>query len=419
MILPHACGIPASTRSPVRGNYRGGLACLVGLFIICGKTYNERMNKRTLPLGVQTFSRIREENLVYIDKTEQIYRMITWESAPLLLFRPRRFGKSLLCSTLAALFEGRRELFKGLAIDSLDWNWKNYPVIYIDFNIANYTSREGFLATINSILEGYENKYGVPNVSPDFLCGRFLCLIHNVSEKHDKKVVVIIDDYDKPMLDTINDPQIQKDIINELCGFFAVIKSSDEYLKFVLLSGLTKFSHETFSSNLNSLRDTSFDEEYCALCGITQAELEACFEPEIERCAAKNGLARQDYLDKLKQLYNGYRFSGEELTVYNPSALFKHFDSDGKFDTDWLRSDTPPFLTELLKTEDIDYLKQGKIYMSYLDFHRFNLERMSVLAGLYQYGYLTITGYEAEMFVHFYLLGCTNEMTRSLLGFDS
>jgi hypothetical protein len=200
------------------------------------------MKKRLLPLGVQSFSKIREAGCVYVDKTERIYQLVTEAMGPVFLARPRRFGKSLLCSTLAALFEGRRELFSGLAIDSLDWEWKKHPVVHIDLNPANYlNSVNELFITINTTLETCENKYGIPNISTT-IADRFRRLIQNLAVKSGQKAAVIIDEYDKPLLDTINGREIHETLKNELRGFYGVLKSSDEYLRFVLLTGVTKFS---------------------------------------------------------------------------------------------------------------------------------------------------------------------------------
>jgi hypothetical protein len=360
---------------------------------------------------VQAFSKIREAECVYADKTERIYQLVTEAMGPVFLARPRRFGKSLLCSTLAALFEGRRELFTGLAIDSLGWNWKKYPVIHIDLNPANYVNgvNELFI-TINTTLETCENKYGVCNASTT-IADRFRRLILNLAVKSSEKVVVIIDEYDKPLLDTINKREVHEALKDELRGFYGVLKSSDENLRFVLLTGVTKFSQVSIFSQLNNLKDISLNPDYCDLCGITQEELETYFKPEIERITTENGLDRQGYVDKLKRFYNGYRFSEKDVTVYNPFGLLNHFDNNGRFDTYWFATGTPTFLIKLMEEQKIDILTLEENEISAADFQRFDVENMDALAVLYQSGYLTIKDYDDGSGV--YSLAYPNEEVRS------
>ncbi|MDR0684074.1 MAG: AAA family ATPase, partial [Spirochaetaceae bacterium] len=287
------------------------------------------MKKRLLPLGVQSFSKIREAECVYVDKTERIYQLVTGAMGPVFLARPRRFGKSLLCSTLAALFEGRRELFAGLAVDSFGWAWKKHPVIHIDLNPANYLGgKVELVSVINMYLDEAAEKTGV-QLMGDTISTRFAYLIQAAYGAFSEKVVVIIDEYDKPLLDTINDRELHEELKNMLRGFYGVLKSSDRFLRFVLLTGVTKFSQVSIFSQLNNLNDISLDPDYCDLCGITQEDLETCFQPEIERITTENGLDRQEYIDKLKRFYNGYRFSKKDVTVYNPFGLLNHFNKHG------------------------------------------------------------------------------------------
>ncbi|MDR0684164.1 MAG: AAA family ATPase, partial [Spirochaetaceae bacterium] len=369
------------------------------------------MKKRLLPLGVQSFSKIREAGCVYVDKTERIYQLVTAAMGPVFLARPRRFGKSLLCSTLAALFEGRRELFTDLAIDSLDWNWKKRPVIHIDLNPANYVSG-GILALqnrVNTVLATAEKKYALPPAGND-ISDRFFNVIQNMSYKYNEKVVVIIDEYDKPLLDTIDSKETHEALKNELRGFYGVLKSSDRFLRFTLLTGVTKFSQVSIFSQLNNLKDISLNPDYCDLCGITQEDLETCFQPEIERITTENGLDRQEYINKLKRFYNGYRFSKKDVTVYNPFGLLNHFDNNGDFGAYWFATGTPTFLIKLMEEQKIDILTLEGNEISAADFQRFDVENMDALAVLYQSGYLTIKDYDD---VGAYSLDYPNEEVRS------
>ncbi|MDR0663594.1 MAG: ATP-binding protein [Spirochaetaceae bacterium] len=369
------------------------------------------MKKRRLPLGVQTFSEIAEDRLVYADKTGRIYDLVTDSGKFVFLARPRRFGKSLLCSTLAALFEGKRELFTGLAVDASDWEWKKHPVIRIDLSPAAYLSlgSRALENRLNTVLSMVEDKYAVQAAGGD-ISDRFFNLIKNLSHKSGEKVVVIIDEYDKPLLDTIAEKEIHETLKNELRGFYGVLKSSDEFLRFVFLTGVTKFSHVSIFSQLNNLKDISLNPNYCDLCGITQEELETCFEPEIERVIAENGLERREYIDKLRRFYNGYRFSRKDLTMYNPFGLLYHFDNHGDFETYWFATGTPTFLIKLIEAQRIDVLNIEKKEISAASFQKFDVENMNALAVLYQSGYLTISDYSGS---GVYLLDYPNEEVRS------
>ncbi|MDR2796699.1 MAG: AAA family ATPase, partial [Spirochaetaceae bacterium] len=345
------------------------------------------MKKRRLPIGVQTFSEISEDKLVYVDKTARIYDHVTDSGKFIFLARPRRFGKSLLCSTLAALFAGRRELFSGLAIDSLDWEWKKHPVIHIDLNPADYQGggSRALQNRLNTVLTIVEKKYDVPAAGND-ISDRFFNLIQNLAAKFNEKAAVIIDEYDKPLLDTINDREVHETLKNELRGFYGVLKSSDEHLRFALLTGVTKFSQVSIFSQLNNLKDISLNPAYCDICGITQAEMESCFEPEIERITSENGMDRREYLDKVKRFYNGYRFSEKDLTVYNPFGLLNHFDNNGRFETYWFATGTPMFLIKLMEAQKMDILTLEKNEISAADFQKFHVDNMNVIAVLYQSG---------------------------------
>jgi len=282
--------------------------------------------RRRLPIGIQDFTDIRQEGFLYIDKTARIHGLLTGSGKTFFLSRPRRFGKSLLCSTLGAIFEGRRELFSGLAIDSLPWNWKTYPVIHIDLNPGNYEkSINEMMVTIKTGLRLSAEKWGVP-VEGETISDRLRLLIVNLARKFNEKVVVIIDEYDKPLLSTIAKRELHTGIRSELKGFYGVIKSCDANLRFVFLTGVTKFAQVSVFSDLNQIVDISLDPRYADLCGITQEELELGFAPEIEAVARDTGKDRAGYIDELRRFYNGYRFSEKPLTVYNPFGLLHHFE---------------------------------------------------------------------------------------------
>jgi hypothetical protein len=353
--------------------------------------------KRKLPIGIQDFSKILEDGFVYIDKTQAVYKLITEAAGPVFLSRPRRFGKSLLCSTLKEIFAGRRELFKGLAIDSADWEWKKYPVIHIDLNPGDYVG--GGIDTLDVMLQNNMERAAAKidvqlrgTILPDTLIN----LIIDAKNRCGERAVIIIDEYDKPLLSTIDSSELHIKMRDALKGFYSVLKSADEYLKFVFLTGVTKFSQVSIFSDLNHLTDISLDPRYSNICGITQEEMEQGFQPEINEIVREGGKDRAEYLEKLKHFYNGYRFSEKPLTVYNPFGLLNHFDKGGKFSSYWYASATPAFLIKLIENQHIDVLHLGDQTVRSGVFQKYDVETMEAVPVLYQSGYLTITGYDDE-----------------------
>jgi hypothetical protein len=343
---------------------------------------------------------MREGNYVYVDKTARIYDLITGSGAQIFLSRPRRFGKSLLCSTLGAIFEGRRELFSGLAIDALDWEWKKHPVIHIDLNAGRYEEGLTYLDTrLSGALKDNAQSMDV-TVRGDVVEEQFANLIKDLHIKTNEKVAVIVDEYDKPLLSTIENTDLHKRVRTALKSFYGVLKSSDAYLRFVFLTGVTKFSQVSIFSDLNHLTDISLDPRYSDICGITQEEMERDFGPEIDGIvregAPSGGRDRAEYLTKLKRFYNGYRFSEKPLTVYNPFGLLNHFEKGGQFLSYWYSSATPAFLVKLIENQRIDVLHLGEQIVHASAFHKYDVETMEAVPVLYQSGYLTITGYDDE-----------------------
>ncbi|TWI73298.1 putative AAA-ATPase, partial [Treponema putidum] len=299
---------------------------------------------RKMPIGVQSFEVLRKENFIYVDKTELIWKLVN-ESRVHFLSRPRRFGKSLLLSTLKAYFLGQKELFKGLAIEKFEEAekkkreiWQEYPVLYLDFNTGIYDTKEGLLNRLNSFLQEYEKIYGSTGLDlPD----RFQNLIKAAYEKTGRQAVILIDEYDKPLLQTMwKDEALNETYRTILKGFFGVIKSADQYLRFAFLTGVTKFSKISIFSDLNNLRDLSLLSDYSAICGISQEELEADFKPEIKNLAEKNNLTYDEALAKLKQRYDGYKFSETGTNMYNPFSLLNVF-ADGRMRDYWFATGTP------------------------------------------------------------------------------
>jgi hypothetical protein len=351
---------------------------------------------KRLPLGIQTFEEIIEEDYLYVDKTAVIDRFLTTAGKVVFLSRPRRFGKSILCSTLVSLFEGKRDLFDGLAIDELGWKWTEYPVIRIDFNAENYMGGISALSSsIHTSLNSSARKYGV-SLSGETNASKFANLIEDLYYKYQAKVAVIIDEYDKPLLSTIDAPKIHEKLRDELKGFFGVLKSADAFLKFSFITGVTKFSKVSIFSDLNQLDDISLRPEYADICGITQDELERDFSDGIIQFAGVNGLSQQEYKDKIRELYNGYRISEKRLTVYNPFGLIKHFVEGGKFEAYWFESGSPSFFYKLMQSQHFDIFDIEDCEMSVTGFTNFDIEGMQLVPLFYQSGYLTIKEYYSD-----------------------
>jgi hypothetical protein len=349
-----------------------------------------------LPFGRQDFVSLREDSNLYVDKTERIYQLLNTSGKVFFLARPRRFGKSLLCSTIGAIFDNKRELFKGLYIDSSDWEWETYPVIRIDLNAGDYNEgKDALSSTIEGALRSCSRQYGIV-LEGNSLSEKFSTLIESLYTKFNKRVVVIIDEYDKPLLTTINNQPLCKQLRDALKGFYAVLKSSDQYLNFVFITGITKFSQVSIFSDLNQVNDISFDESSADICGITQEELEQSFAPFFDVAMKENELDCEGYLGKLKAFYNGYRFTDKPLTVYNPFGLINHFVKQYKFQPFWYNTGTPTFLMELLKEQKIDLMNLEKFEVDVHEFSSFNIDNLDALPMLYQTGYLTIIDFNKD-----------------------
>jgi len=303
---------------------------------------------------------------------------------------------------MEAIFEGRRELFgeisgsPALAIDSLDWEWEKHPVVRLDLNVGNYNEGTGFLeSTLNNALGNVARRYGM-ELRGEYVSAQFTNLIMDMHDKAGKKAVVIIDEYDKPLLDTMTDGPLHKTIRDKLKGFYGILKPSDRYLRFVFLTGVTKFSHVSIFSDLNHLTDLTLDPRCADLCGITQEELEGGFEPEIEAILKDTGMGRNEYHEKLRRFYNGYRFSEKPLKVYNPFGLLKHFESGGRFIPYWYETGTPTFLVNMIAARKINILDLSDMQVGDRDFRKYDIENMRAQPLLYQSGYLTIKDYDEE-----------------------
>lgn len=298
------------------------------------------------PVGVQTFSKLRENNYFYVDKTALLHKLVANEEY-VFLSRPRRFGKSLLMSTLEAYFKGKKELFNGLAISELETEWVEYPVFHLDLSGANFSNPEVLVEHIGMYLDNIEEDYSL--TSDGDISRRFKQLIRRAYKKYGKKVVILVDEYDKPMLDYLHDLDIHEKLKAELRGFYSGIKSSDEYIKFAMLSGITKFGKVSIFSGLNNLTDISLLPDYNAICGISESEFHSDFENSINNFANKYSLQADEVWGKFKLMYDGYHFANEGEGIYNPYSVLSAFKQE-KLSSFWYDSGSPSYLVRLVET---------------------------------------------------------------------
>lgn len=361
---------------------------------------------RKLPVGIQSFEKLRSEGFVYVDKTALIYKL-TQAGVPCFLSRPRRFGKSLLLSTIEAYFKGKRELFHGLAIEKLEQNWYEYPVLHLSLNAEKYDSKERLADMLERQLQTWEQLYQTNGKGITY-SGRFMTVIKQACEQTGRRVVVLIDEYDKPLLRSFDNPKLQDEFRETLTAFYTVLKDADPWLQFVLITGVTKFAQMGIFSNLNQLSDISFDLDYNTLCGMTLPEIEATFAPELEAMVQKQKLSHQALLEKLTRLYDGYRFTDDEefTQMYNPfsvlSALMKR-----SFGSYWFSSGTPTFLVDMLKKTDFDLREMDGIEVGAASLSDDRADVNNPIPMVYQSGYLTIKKYDERF--NMYTLGFPNE----------
>ena len=366
------------------------------------------MSNKIYPIGIQNFEKIRKDGYFYIDKTAWVYQLAKTGSY-YFLSRPRRFGKSLLISTLEAYFQGKKELFKGLAIEKLEKDWTEHPILHLDLNIERYDTPESLGNILEKNLSEWEKLYGA-DVSERTYSLRFAGIIKRACEQTGQRVVILVDEYDKPMLQAIGNGELQKEYRNTLKPFYGVLKTMDGCIKLAFLTGVTKFGKISVFSDLNQLNDISMKPQYATICGITRQELEATFAPELERLAEANRLTREDALDKMEALYDGYHFCEFSEGVFNPFSVLNVFDGY-KFSNYWFQTGTPTFLVELLKKSDYDL----RVLLDGLEapsssFAEYRVDANNPIPLIYQSGYLTIKGYDAEF--GNYLLEFPNDEVR-------
>lgn len=363
---------------------------------------------RKLPIGIQTFEDIRKENYLYVDKTAFVWTIAN-RGKPYFLSRPRRFGKSLLLSTFEAYFTGKKELFKGLAIEQMETEWKVYPVLHLDLNAKKYTTAADLPAMFNQQLEKWEALYGdeKKDRSPE---ERFAYVIERAFEKTGRGVVVLIDEYDKPLLQALGNSELLEEYRRMLKAFYGVLKSTDRYLRFAFLTGVTKFSQVSVFSDLNQLNDISMKPQYAVICGITRQELLDTFTPELIRLGEANHLSFDETVEKMTALYDGYHFCEFAEGMFNPFSVLNVFDGY-KFSNYWFQTGTPTFLVEMLQESNYDLrLLMDGIEAPASSFTEYRVDSNNPIPLIYQSGYLTIKEYDKEF--QNYLLAFPNEEVR-------
>lgn len=353
------------------------------------------------PIGIQDFEKLRTKGYSYVDKSRFVYKLAT-EGEYYFLSRPRRFGKSLFLSTLEAYFQGKKELFEGLAIYDLETEWKKYPIFHIDLNTANFREKDSLYTVLNDYLTTWESKYGTRK-SEATLALRFKGVIARAAEKEGCGVVILIDEYDKPILQTLRAPELQAEHRAQLKAFYSVLKTQDRYIKFAFLTGVTKFGKVSVFSDLNNLTDISMDHRYISICGMTEKELLTNFKEGIGELASANEDNETETIDKLRMRYSGYHFEENSEEIYNPFSVLNTL-ANSRYDDYWFKADTHTFLIDILKKHDycITDLNKAQVKANMMNNVDFN-----PIPVIYQSGYLTIKSYD-ERFKN-YQLGIPNK----------
>ncbi len=352
------------------------------------------MSQVIYPIGVQTFSKIREEGLLYVDKTGYISRLVK-SSQFVFLSRPRRFGKSLLLSTIREFFSGRRDLFEGLEISRLQHDWETHPVLYLDFMGSNYNEPQGLYSNLNGHFNQLEQEYGI-DVKADELSERFRNIILRAYEKTGRKVVILVDEYDKALLETVDKPELQQEFRDTLRGVYGNLKRMDQYIRFAMLTGVTKFGHLSIFSDLNNLNDISMQKEYAGICGITEEELHENFEEGVRAFSEKLGVSANEIYEELRINYDGYHFSPEHLeNVYNPFSVLNAL-SARFFGDYWFQTGTPTSLIKMLRTRNLDLQALSRYEATIVDLTDVSFDLGNFIPVMYQSGYLTIKKYDSR-----------------------
>ena len=373
-----------------------------------------------LPIGIQSFEDIRTRDFKYVDKTRYVYNLVSFAKS-YFLSRPRRFGKSLFLSTLKAYFEGKKELFRGLELEELEIKlakiqnreeWVKHPVLYLDFNVGNFTTLEDFKSSLAVKLSDWEDLYGISGHEAENMThtDRFALVIKTAYEKSGRQVVVLVDEYDKPLLNVVENEKLLDSFRALLKSFYGVIKGYDQYICFAFLTGVTRFDKVSIFSDLNNLIDISMSNEFAAVCGYTQEELESNFALEIEILAKNEGISREECLLELKEQYDGYIFSSKPSNIYNPFSVMSAF-KNCEFGSYWFATGTPTFLVKMMQKTSfpLETIEDGiDVDGTSLEGYRLNSELPVPM--LYQTGYLTIKAYEKD--IQAFTLGFPNNEVR-------
>jgi len=362
---------------------------------------------KNLPIGIQDFESLINDGYLYVDKTALMHRLVS-TGRYYFLSRPRRFGKSLLISTLKAYFLGKKDLFEGLAVEQLEKKWTVHPVLHLDLNTAKYKSPDALNQVLHETLTEWEGLYGANETEVGY-GRRFQGVIQRAYDKTGERVVVLVDEYDKPLLETIGNDESQDDYRSTLKSFYGALKSKDGCIKFAMLTGVTKFGKVSVFSDLNNLNDISLDNDFYNICGISEEELRSVFDPYVDRLAEARKITKSEAYSELKRNYDGYHFTEEAPGMYNPFSLLNalHKRSFGSY---WFETGTPSYLVELLKRHDfkLDELKGNKVTANVLS--AIDASSSNPISVIFQSGYLTISGYNERY--KLYSLDFPNEEVR-------
>ena len=359
------------------------------------------------PIGQQSIEVIRSHGYVYVDKTKYIETIING-SQYYFLGRPRRFGKSLFLSKLKCFFEGKRELFKGLYADSMDWDWEEYPVLHLDLNISKYNSEKELDDVIEQHLLNWEREYDIiPDVSSYSV--RFSQILRLISEKTGKTVVILVDEYDKPLVNNIHNPELFNKFRDTLAALYSNFKSGADYIRLVFLTGVSRFGKLSVFSGLNNISNISFVSEFASICGISEEELLENFQEGIKTLGEINGQTEEETVAELKRRYDGYHFTEVSPDIYNPFSLLNVFDKS-RYSNYWIESGTPELLVTQLKRADVDLAKLMSARSNEAVLSGLDIDNMSAVALLFQTGYLTIKGYNSR--ARLFQLGLPNDEVR-------
>ena len=351
------------------------------------------MSSKIYPIGIQNFESLRNDGYFYVDKTALIYQMVK-TGRYYFLSRPRRFGKSLLISTLEAYFQGKKELFEGLAMEKLEKDWAKYPILHIDLNTEKYNTPESLENKLNGTLMEWEKLYGAEPYEVS-LAMRFEGIIDRVYKKEGQRVVILVDEYDKPMLQAIGNEELQKSFRNTLKAFYGALKSKDGCIKFGMLTGVTKFGKVSVFSDLNNLDDISMWNQYIEICGISDRELHENLEPELHEFAQTRGCTYDELCEELRKQYDGYHFTHNSVGMYNPFSLLHAFKRQ-EFGNYWFETGTPTYLVELLQKHHYDLYRMAHEETSSDVLNSIDSASTNPIPVIYQSGYLTIKGYDSR-----------------------